>query len=244
MTIPLLRTVKKVICIEFDPRMAAEITKRAQSLGLSHKLELIVGDAMKVPFPRVDAVLSNLPYQISSPFIFKLLAQERGFRCAVIMMQREFCLRLVAKPGSPMYCRLSANVQLLAKVDHIMKVSRNSFRPPPKVESSVVRIEQRNPRPPVDFLEWDGLARLCFSRKNKTLGAVFRGKNVLKMLEKNYKTYCSLNSVEPDPRPIKELVNEVLDSGDFAGRRAAKMDNDDLLALLEAFNSHNIHFNA
>ena len=51
------------------------------------------------------------------------------------MFQREFAMRLVAKPGEELYCRLSANVQLLAKVDHVMKVGKNNFRPPPKVES-------------------------------------------------------------------------------------------------------------
>eukprot|EP00966_Prymnesium_polylepis_P305008 7047602-Prymnesium_polylepis.1 len=92
------------------------------------------------------------------------------------MVQREFAQRLCAKPGDEMYCRLSINTQLLAKVDHLMKVSKNSFRPPPKVDSSVVRIEPKNPPPPVNFIEWDGLVRLCFNRKNKTLGAIFRSK--------------------------------------------------------------------
>ena len=73
-----------------------------------------------------------------------------------------------------MYCRLSVNVQLLSKCDHIMKVSKNSFKPPPKVESSVVRIEPIIPIPKINFKEWDGLLRLCFVRKNKTLGAIFR----------------------------------------------------------------------
>ena len=66
-------------------------------------------------------------------------------------------MRLVAKPGSDMYCRLSVNVQLLARVDHLLKVSKNSFKPPPKVESSVVRIEPKYPPPPINFIEWDGL---------------------------------------------------------------------------------------
>jgi 18S rRNA (adenine1779-N6/adenine1780-N6)-dimethyltransferase len=95
----------------------------------------------------------------------------------------------VAKPGSDMYCRLSVNVQLLAKVDHLIKVSRNSFKPPPKVESSVVRIEPKYPPPPINFTEWDGLVRLCFLRKNKTLGAIFRIKHVLHLLHANYKLF-------------------------------------------------------
>jgi 18S rRNA (adenine1779-N6/adenine1780-N6)-dimethyltransferase len=77
-------------------------------------------------------------------------------------------------------------------VSHLPKVGRNNFRPPPKVDSSVVRIEPRKPLPPVSFKEWDGLVRICFSRKNKTLGSIFKQKRVLELLEKNYKTMQSL----------------------------------------------------
>lgn len=93
---------------------------------------------------------------------------------ACLVAQHEFAMRLVAKPGEPMYCRLAANTQLLARVNHLLKVGKNNFRPPPKVDSSVVRIEPRHPPPPVNFMEWDGLVRLCFGRKNRTLGAIFR----------------------------------------------------------------------
>ena len=84
--------------------------------------------------------------------MFKLLVHRPMFRCAVIMFQEEFALRLSAKPGDELYCRLSVNTQLLARVDQLMKVGRNNFRPPPKVESRVVRIEPRNPPPPVNFV--------------------------------------------------------------------------------------------
>lgn len=102
------------------------------------------------------------------------------------MFQKEFAMRLVAKPDNDLYCRLSVNVQLLAKVDHLMKVSKNNFRPPPKVESSIVRIEPKNPPPPINYLEWDGLLRVCFMRKNKQLGSIFKNKRVLAILEDNY----------------------------------------------------------
>ncbi len=105
------------------------------------------------------------------------------------MFQREFAMRLVAKPGSDLYCRLSVNVQLLARVDHLIKVGRNSFKPPPKVESSVVRIEPKYPPPAINFTEWDGLVRLCFLRKNKTLSAIFRIKHVINMLHENFKIF-------------------------------------------------------
>ncbi len=71
-------------------------------------------------------------------------------------------------------------------------MGKNNFRPPPKVDSSVVRIEPRTPLPPINFKEWDGLIRLCFNRKNKTLGSIFRQKPVVALLEKNYKTFQAL----------------------------------------------------
>ncbi len=70
-----------------------------------------------------------------------------------------------------------------------MKVGKNNFKPPPKVESSIVRIEPKNPPPPINYIEWDGILRICFIRKNKTLGAVFKIKTVLKTLEINYELY-------------------------------------------------------
>ena len=78
------------------------------------------------------------------------VARDLG-RCAVLMFQREFALRLTARPGDKLYCRLSANVQLLARVHHLMKVGKNNFRPPPKVECSVVRIEPVSPPPPINY---------------------------------------------------------------------------------------------
>lgn len=104
-------------------------------------------------------------------------------------------MRLVAKPGDELYCRLSVNAQLLSKIDHVMKVSKNNFRPPPKVESSIVRMEPRNPLPPINFDEFDGLMRILFVRKNKTVSGNFKVSAVLDILEKNYKTFCSLNNI-------------------------------------------------
>lgn len=184
----LLDKGQRVVAIEVDPRMIGELTKRFPQYSESgRKFTLLKGDAIKTEWPFFDICVANLPYQISSPVIFKLLCHRPQFRCAVIMVQREFAMRMVAQPGSDCYCRLAANLQLLAKVDHLMKVSKKNFRPPPKVESSVVRIEPKNPMPVVDFIQWDNLLRICFLRKNKTLGAIFRTKVILKNLLKSNK---------------------------------------------------------
>eukprot|EP00301_Raphidiophrys_heterophryoidea_P014082 c2176_g1_i1.p1 GENE.c2176_g1_i1~~c2176_g1_i1.p1 ORF type:complete len:331 (-),score=93.25 c2176_g1_i1:169-1161(-) len=242
LTQKLLEATKKVVAVEMDPRMVVELQKRFRDTPHLSKLQLINGDFLKTELPFFDICVANVPYQISSPLVFKLLSHRPLFRCAVLMFQREFAMRLVAKPGDRLYCRLSVNTQLLARIDHLMKVGRNNFRPPPKVESSVVRIEPRNPPPPVNFTEWDGLVRLCFSRKNKTLGAVFKQKSTLELLATNLNTVCALQGKAVPSMPIKELVGEVLSSTNMGDMRSSKLTQDDFLTLLAAFNTANIHF--
>jgi len=161
MTIPLLEQAKKVVAMEYDSRMVRELLKRVEGSGqrLDAKLQVIQGNALQTTWPFFDVMVANLPYQISSPVVFKLLLHRPMFRCAVLMFQEEFALRLTARPGEALYCRLSVNAQLLAKVDQLLKVGKQNFRPPPKVESRVVRIELKNPPPPVNFQEWDGMVR-------------------------------------------------------------------------------------
>lgn len=184
----LLDNAQKVVAIEIDTRMISELIKRfPQHSENGRKLTLLRGDAIKTDWPFFDLCVANLPYQISSPVIFKLLCHKPLFRCAVVMVQREFAMRMVAQPGTESYSRLSVSLQLLAKIDHLMKVGKKNFNPPPKVESSVVRIEPKNPMPKIDFIQWDGLLRICFMRKNKTLPALFKNKSVLKLLYINNK---------------------------------------------------------
>ena len=220
MTQLLLEQSSKVFAFEIDTRMISELIKRFPPASpLGKKLNIVQGDAMKQKWPFFDMMVANLPYQISSPVTFKLLTHTPAFRCAVLMVQREFAMRLVAKPGTDMYCRLSANVQLLAKCDHLMKVSKSNFRPPPKVESSIVRIEPRTPRPNINYIEWDGLLRTCFSRKNKTLAAVFKNKAVVKLLSENYKTFKLMGKLEGtinfnDEEIVREEEEEEKEEGE------------------------------
>ena len=94
-----------------------------------------------------------------------------------------------------------------------------------------------------DFQEWDGLTRICFVRKNKTLSAAFSQTSALLLMEKNYKIHSSKNNaLVPDDFNIKSLVEEVLTSIDFKEKRARTMDIDDFMKLLHAFNKFGIHF--
>jgi 18S rRNA (adenine1779-N6/adenine1780-N6)-dimethyltransferase len=124
-----------------------------------------------------------------------------------------------------------------------MKVGKNNFRPPPQVESSVVRIEIKQPPPPVDFDEFDGLLRILFVRKNKTLSGNFKTRSVLDMLERNYKTICSIKGDDvPMDLDIGKIVEGVLETTGLAGSRAAKLGEVDFLRLLDAFVDAGIRF--
>lgn len=156
-------------------------------------MDIVIGDFVKADLPYFDVCISNTPYQISSPLVFRLLSHRPICRVAILMFQREFALRLIAKPNTPLWSRLSANVQLYAKVDNIMSVGKNNFIPPPQVESNVVRIVPFDPPPPIKFEEFDGLTRIIFSRRNKTVHANFLAKGVLSLIEQNWRTWCSEN---------------------------------------------------
>ncbi|KAI9808721.1 MAG: hypothetical protein M1825_003873 [Sarcosagium campestre] len=210
LTVKILEKAKKVVAVEMDPRMAAEITKRVQGKPEQKRLDIMVGDVIKTSLPFFDVCISNTPYQISSPLVFKLLATTPAPRTCILMFQREFAMRLVARPGDSLYCRLSVNAQMWAKITHIMKVGKNNFNPPPAVESSVVRLEPKNPRPQISYDEWDGLLRIIFVRRNKTIQAGFKGKAVMGLVEKNYRTWCAQNSVPLDDEAVAAQEDEMM----------------------------------
>ena len=110
----------------------------------------------------------------------------------------------------------------------------------------MIRIEPLNPPPPVNFVEWDGMVRLCFNRKNKTLGAIFRQKPIVQLLYDNYKTYLALRGggggAVVELSEVSRLVSSVLSSTELSEARSSKLEQDDFLRLLAAFNASGIHF--
>ncbi|MDO8726422.1 MAG: 16S rRNA (adenine(1518)-N(6)/adenine(1519)-N(6))-dimethyltransferase RsmA [Candidatus Methanoperedens sp.] len=132
----LVKRAGKVIAVEMDPVLAAQIKR-------SHNLEIVVGDALKIDFPRFNKVISNLPYSISSPVTFKLLGCKFDF--GILMYQLEFAKRMVAVPGSKDYGRLSITVQYYADVEILEVVPPGAFSAPPEVSSAIVKLI---PHPP------------------------------------------------------------------------------------------------
>lgn len=230
------------MAVEMDARMAAELTKRVQGKPEQKRLDVMLGDVIKTTLPYFDVCISNTPYQISSPLVFKLLSLSPAPRVCILMFQREFAMRLFAKPGDRLYSRLSVNAQMWARIDHVMKVGKNNFKPPPAVESNVVRIVPKNPRPRISYEEWDGLLRICFVRKNKTLRASFFGtSSVMDVLDSNYRTWCAQNNLSLDDSPMTAAESDAMDldhapvAGDdeeWSGIADIDEDGDELPAFL------------
>lgn len=149
----------RVFAIEVDPALATSLEGRFKNVTVTR------GDALKVPFPDYNKVVSNLPYQISSKITFKLL--ERPFNLAVLMYQKEFAERMVASPGTKEYGRLTLNVSLRAEAEILEFVPRGAFSPMPAVESAIVRLRPRVERIHVDERAFDDLTRRLFSMRRK-----------------------------------------------------------------------------
>ncbi len=117
----------------------------ANSLGEAFagtRVTVVQGDALAVPWPAADVIAGNIPYQITSPLIERALTPPRPRRI-VFLVQKEVADRLAARAGEDDYGAMSAGVQLVADVERLFIVKAGAFRPPPKVESAVVRIVPR-----------------------------------------------------------------------------------------------------
>jgi 18S rRNA (adenine1779-N6/adenine1780-N6)-dimethyltransferase len=158
------------------------------------------------------------------------------------MFQKEFAERLVAQVGDPLYGRLAVNVQLYCKVHRVCKVDRKSFNPPPEVDSMVVRFVPHENPIDVPFNEFDGLLRVCFVRKNKTLRASFLMKTILRIMETNYRIWCAANNAACEITDMKAAIEEVLTDIGLSDQRASKVNLDQYLELLLGFNKRGIHF--
>lgn len=230
-TMKLLQCAKNVVAYETDKRLAKELLSKVAAADLRNKLQLIQANVLRADIPHFDLCISNIPFNISCPVILKLMSYH--FKCAYILVQKEFGDRLVARPGSEEYSRLSVVVQLLAHVEHVMRVSRNSFVPAPKVDTCFVRIEPRNPRPPIDINEFDTLLKICFGRKNKTLLGNLKTPPVQARVKK-VPGYKELN---PD-----SVIEEIVANTGLTDARTSKMEIEDFLSLLLEFKKAGIHF--
>ncbi len=161
-------------CIELDDILAEYIGN-----NFSDRLTLVHGDAVKVPFPPFDVFVSNLPYSVSTPIIFKLLDHE--FRSAVVMVQKEFADRMVADVGSPDYSRLTVNLFYRADCEIMETVPASRFNPRPKVDSALVRITPR--KAPFDVLDektFFKVTEVAFNHRRKKIGTALKAAGMVR----------------------------------------------------------------
>lgn len=172
LTYRLAPRVAHLAVIEVDRDLAAALEPRLPS-----NVELVVADVLEIDFARfLEAgpvrVAGNLPYNISSPILFKVIEGARTARIvdATFMLQREVAERLEARPGSGDYGVLSISVQLHADVRRVLNLPPGAFRPAPKVHSAVVRLTFRPPpAPPRDERVFEAMVRSMFTQRRKTL---------------------------------------------------------------------------
>ncbi len=169
----LIEASDNVTCIELDDILAEYITKT-----YGDSLTLIHGDAVKVPFPEFDVFVSNLPYSVSTPIIFKLL--EHDFRTAVVMVQKEFADRMVAMIGSPDYSRLTVNLFYRAECEIMETVPASRFNPKPKVDSALVRITPRKaPFEVLDERTFFKVVEVTFNHRRKKIGTSLKSARMM-----------------------------------------------------------------
>lgn len=129
-------------------------------------VEVTWGDALRVPLPRADKVVANLPYQITAPLLARLL-EMGGWERLVVMIQREVAERAMARPGTRAYGAFTLLVRYHARPEVVCTVPRSAFLPPPRVDSTVLRLwPERSPYPRGAFF---AVVRAAFSQRRKTL---------------------------------------------------------------------------
>ena len=172
-TFPLLRRHGELTAIEFDRDLIAPLTAAARDIGTLH---IVHSDVLAVDFSELAAgeklrLVGNLPYNLSSPILFHALDHAAAIRDMHFMLQKEVVDRMAAGPGSKVYGRLSVMLQAYCHVTPLFVVPPGAFRPPPKVDSAVVRVVPRDPaeigvRNPSKLAD---VVRAAFGQRRKTL---------------------------------------------------------------------------
>ena len=178
-TFPLLQRHGSLTAIEFDRDLLAPLAAAAEGHG---ELTLLPGDVLGVDFTALAAggrirLVGNLPYNLSSPILFHALDHAAAIRDMHFMLQKEVVDRMAAPPGSKVYGRLSVMLQAYCSVTPLFSVPPGAFRPPPKVDSAVVRLVPRAPEDigVDDQARFAAVVRAAFGQRRKTLRNALSG---------------------------------------------------------------------
>ena len=172
-TFPLLRKHHTLTVVEFDRDLITPLMEASEGIG---ELTIIHKDVLKVDFGKLAGdgrirLVGNLPYNISTPILFHVLEHAEAIVDMHFMLQKEVVDRMAAAPGSKTYGRLSVMLQALCRVEPLFDVPPGAFRPPPKVDSAVVRLLPK-PRAQIGIADpalFEAVVRDAFGQRRKTL---------------------------------------------------------------------------
>jgi 16S rRNA (adenine1518-N6/adenine1519-N6)-dimethyltransferase len=177
LTIPLAGHVRKITAVEKDPQLTDMLDERLSRYGINN-VTLINEDILRLDLEGIRGcseekikAIGNLPYNISSPFLEKLLANRDIISRAVLMFQYEFARRLLSGPGGREYGSITVMIQYNAAVSQLLEVAKEAFYPKPKVGSMVLMIDMERPYPVRvrDDAEFKRVVKAAFSHRRKTV---------------------------------------------------------------------------
>ena len=207
LTLELAKRAKKVIAIEQDQKICEILAQRLEDEKIDN-VELINDDALKVDFPPFNKIISNLPYQISSPITFKFLNYD--FDLAILMYQKEFASRMNGEVGTKNYSRLSAMLYFKCDVEKLTDVSNESFIPKPQIDSTVVKLTPKeNIISDEDFRTYSKFTKALFQHRNKKIkNALIDSRHIISNIDKKV-LKKRLNTID-DERLVEYLKMRVV----------------------------------
>ncbi|MFO7601653.1 MAG: 16S rRNA (adenine(1518)-N(6)/adenine(1519)-N(6))-dimethyltransferase RsmA [Candidatus Desulfacyla sp.] len=177
LTLPLSRAVSSIVAVEKDIRMTDFLRKRLSASGISN-ITLVCQDILEFDFDAIPLppsgkiqVMGNLPYNISSPVLKKLIHHRKRLSRAVLMFQREVAERLTAPPCTKGYGAMTLLIRYHARQTRLLEVPKSAFYPVPKVDSMVIELDFERPYPShgVDEDDFRKAVKGAFAHRRKTL---------------------------------------------------------------------------
>ncbi len=199
----------RVYAIEKDARLVAVLREEMPT-----NVEVIAGDALEVDLPPADRIVGNIPYQISSPLIFRLLEEPipGEVRRMVLTVQAEFAQRLVASPGSDHYSRLSVMAGVYARCEICEPVPPSAFYPRPRVDSAIIALEKyASPLIEAEVSFFTDMVRHLFSQRRKMIRTALRNRPLVPMQKGDWRALIDEAPIPFARRRVEELSIDELD---------------------------------
>jgi 16S rRNA (adenine1518-N6/adenine1519-N6)-dimethyltransferase len=217
LTLPLARRVKRILAVELDPELIGPLEERLKGIP-SSKVTIVQGDLLKLDFSslarEMDAkitVVGNIPYQLTSPILFMLLDQALLCRRALLTIQKEVGERLLGVPGTRAYGILTVLVSYQARIQPIMDLPAQVFKPKPKVDSMALLLDFTQPHPKRAQNEdhFKRVVKAAFSQRRKTIHnslKAFAGESLAGVLNNL--------GIDPQRRPETLTLDEFIQLSD------------------------------